>query len=105
MAARIAEPRVAILLATYNGGLWLREQLDSLLRQTHDNWVLYWRDDGSGDGTIAILREFGQRAGQGRSVRVAEPPGRLGATGNFLTLLRSVCGTLAEPDIVAFGAH
>ncbi len=102
MVPRIPEPRVAILLATYNGAPWLREQLDSLLRQTHDNWVLYWRDDGSGDGSIAILQAFGQRAGQGRCVRVAAPPGRLGATGNFLALLRSVCDTLTEHDAVAF---
>jgi glycosyltransferase involved in cell wall biosynthesis len=102
MTPRPPEPRVAILLATYNGAPWLREQLDSLLRQTHDNWVLYWRDDGSGDGTIAVLQEFGQRAGQGRCVRLAEPPGHLGATGNFLALLRSVSDTLAERDVVAF---
>ena len=31
-----------------------------------------------------------------------QPPGRLGATGSFLALLRSVCGTLAERDVVAF---
>jgi glycosyltransferase involved in cell wall biosynthesis len=64
--------------------------------------VLYWRDDGSGDGTLAILREFGQRAGQGRCVRLAEPPGRVGAAGSFIALLRSVCDTLAECDVVAF---
>ena len=102
MASRPPEPRVAILLATYNGASWLRAQLDSLLRQTRDDWVLYWRDDGSGDGTIAILQEFGERAGQGRCVQVSEPPGRLGATGNFLALLRSVVDTLAERDMVAF---
>ena len=102
MALRIPEPRAAILLATYNGAPWLREQLDSLLLQTHANWVLYWRDDGSGDGTIAILQEFAERAGQGRCVRLEEPPGRLGATGNFLALLRSACASLAECDVVAF---
>ncbi len=102
MPPRHPESRVAILLATYNGAPWLRALLDSLLRQTHDNWVLYWRDDGSGDGTIAILQEFGERAGQGRCVQVNEPPGRLGATGNFLALLRSVADTLAERDVVAF---
>lgn len=102
MAPRLPESRVAILLATYNGAPWLREQLDSLLRQTHDNWVLYWRDDGSGDGTLAILQEFGQRAGQGRCVQLAEPTGRIGAAGSFIALLRSVCDTLAERDMVAF---
>jgi glycosyltransferase involved in cell wall biosynthesis len=102
MASSLPESRVVILLATYNGAPWLREQLDSLLRQTHDNWVLYWRDDGSGDGTVAILQEFGQRAGQGRCVRLAEPPGRIGAAGSFIALLRSVSDTLAERDLVAF---
>ena len=102
MASRLPESRVAILLATYNGAPWLREQLDSLLCQTHDNWVLYWRDDGSGDGTLAILQEFGQRAGQGRCVELTEPPGRTGAAGSFLALLRSVCDGLTERDMVAF---
>lgn len=102
MASRSPNSRVAILLATYNGAPWLGALLDSLLHQTSDEWVLYWRDDGSGDSTVAILQEFGQRAGQGRCVQVAEPPGRLGATGNFLALLRSVVGSLAERDMVAF---
>src|SRR4051812_44369921 len=102
MAPRDPEPRIAILLATYNGAPWLHQQLDSLLQQTADNWVLYWRDDGSGDGTIAILQDFGRRAGQGRCVQVREPPGRLGATGNFLFLLRTVTERLDEHDVVAF---
>jgi glycosyltransferase involved in cell wall biosynthesis len=102
MALRLVEPRVALILASYNGASWLREQLDSLLQQTHHNWVLYWRDDGSGDGTIAVLEEFSHRAGQGRSVRIDEPTGRLGATGNFLLLLRVVADGLGERDVVAF---
>ena len=102
MAPRLPESRVVILLATYNGAPWLREQLDSLLCQTHDNWVLYWRDDGSGDGTLAILQEFGQRAGQGRCVQLEEPRGHIGSASNFITLLRSVCDMLAERDMVAF---
>ena len=102
MAPPSPEPRVAILLATFNGAPWLREQLDSLLRQTHENWVLYWRDDGSEDGTLAILQEFSRCAGQGRCVRIEQPHGRLGATRNFLALLRTVCDALDESDVVAF---
>lgn len=102
MAPRNPETRVSILLATYNGAPWLHAQLESLLAQTHENWVLYWRDDGSGDSSIAILQDFTKRAGQGRCIQVAAPAGRLGATGNFLTLLRSVCDTLGERDVIAF---
>ncbi len=96
------EPRIAVLLAVYNGAAWLPDQLTSLLAQTYDNWVLYWRDDGSEDGSVAILQDFGRRAGQGRFVRVTTPGGRLGATENFLTLLRTVAGGLEPTGMVAF---
>jgi len=46
---------VAILLSTYNGERFLREQLDSLLSQSHTAWTLFWRDDGSSDATVDIL--------------------------------------------------
>ena len=43
-------PGVAILLSTFNGERYLAEQLASFIVQTHANWQLYWRDDGSSDG-------------------------------------------------------
>ncbi len=50
--------RLAILLATYNGERYLREQLDSLFAQTRKDWTLYAHDDGSADSTAAILGEY-----------------------------------------------
>jgi hypothetical protein len=54
---------VAILLSTYNGEQFLAEQLDSFLTQTHSSWMLYWRDDRSADGTVAVLTDFAARVG------------------------------------------
>ncbi|MEN3110457.1 glycosyltransferase family 2 protein [Uliginosibacterium paludis] len=51
---------VEILLSTYNGEKFLREQLDSLLAQTYQDWRLVVRDDGSTDATLAILSEYAQ---------------------------------------------
>ncbi len=93
-------PRVVILLATYNGGTFLSDQLQSFLAQTHPNWVLFWRDDGSSDDTVAIMEEFASQ--HGRCVRVTNPPDRLGATANFLLLLRIVYPMLSADDILAF---
>ena len=50
-------PKVAILLCTYQGQQYLQAQLNSFVAQTHDNWVLWVSDDGSKDGTHAILAE------------------------------------------------
>ena len=54
MSRRVAE----ILLATYNGARYIREQLDSILAQTDDRWHLTLSDDGSNDGTQEILDEY-----------------------------------------------
>lgn len=50
---------MAILLPTYNGEQYIGEMLDSLLRSQHcDSFVIYIRDDGSKDQTIAILKKY-----------------------------------------------
>ena len=49
---------IDILLSTYNGERWLREQLDSILAQSYGGWRLLIRDDGSTDGTVAIVDEY-----------------------------------------------
>jgi len=79
---------VAILLSAHNGERFLQEQLDSLLRQTHRRWVLFWRDDGSSDAAQAILQSFSAYAGKDRSHFVSGG-GALGATRSYLTLLAS----------------
>ena len=49
---------VAICMATYNGAPYLEEQIESILHQTYQDWVLFIRDDGSSDGTVEIIRRY-----------------------------------------------
>ncbi|SDB46467.1 rhamnosyltransferase [Pseudobutyrivibrio sp. YE44] len=49
---------VVILLATYNGQNYLRQQLQSLFDQTNQNFRLVIHDDGSIDGTAEIINEY-----------------------------------------------
>ena len=78
---------MAILLSTYQGERYLTPQLHSLLSQTHQDWVLYWRDDGSTDGTPGLMRDFMARLEAGRAIALADN-GRLGTTESFIRLLR-----------------
>lgn len=52
------DPKLAILLCTYNGEQFLAEQLESFAAQTHGNWFLLASDDNSSDATPDILRAF-----------------------------------------------
>ena len=49
---------VAICMATYNGEAYVSQQIDSILKQTYENWVLFIRDDHSMDKTPEILRQY-----------------------------------------------
>lgn len=49
---------IAILMAVYNGEKYLKEQLDSIKRQTFQDWHLIISDDGSTDRTLEIAKEF-----------------------------------------------
>jgi glycosyltransferase involved in cell wall biosynthesis len=52
---------VSVVLGTYNGEAYLREQLDSVLAQTWAPLEIIAVDDGSTDNTLAILREYASR--------------------------------------------
>ena len=49
---------VDILLATYNGEKYLKEQIESILAQTYTDFRLIVSDDGSKDSTRQILTEY-----------------------------------------------
>ena len=50
--------RVSIVIATYNGEKYIKEQLQSLLNQTMQPDEVIIHDDGSTDSTVAIIQEF-----------------------------------------------
>lgn len=47
-----------ILLSTYNGEKFIKDQLNSLINQSYKNFKIIIRDDGSSDNTIKILNEY-----------------------------------------------
>lgn len=50
--------KVQILMSTYNGGQYIRTQLDSIIAQNIENKSLLIRDDGSTDDTVSIIHEY-----------------------------------------------
>lgn len=80
--------RLAVLMATYNGEKYLKEQIDSILQQKTDvSFDLIVRDDGSTDATVQILEEYSQKG-----LLTYHAGENLGAARSFLHLLRSNLG-------------
>lgn len=77
---------VIILLATYNGELYLRELLDSIINQTYKNWKLIISDDGSTDNTRNIIKEY--EAKYQKQIMFVDLKQKFGsATKHFMNLL------------------
>lgn len=85
--------KVQILMSTYNGERFLREQIDSLLKQTYQNIEILIRDDGSKDRTPEILKEYQQNY-PNIQVYLEE---NTGVNESFFELLRK-----SDADYVAF---
>ncbi|KMS55096.1 glycosyl transferase [Novosphingobium barchaimii LL02] len=66
-----ARPRVSVILPCYNGEIYLREAVQSILDQTLADFELIVVDDGSTDGSPAILQDM---AGKDARIRVVTQP-------------------------------
>ncbi len=92
------KPKIAVLLAAYNGVNWLEEQLQSILVQRDVNVTIYISVDLSTDNTLQWCHDF---AKNNKHVVVLEPSERFGcAARNFYYLIREV--DFSVYDYVAF---
>jgi glycosyltransferase involved in cell wall biosynthesis len=90
----LSRAKVSIVLATYNGEKYLREQLDSLLSQSHKNIEILIGDDQSTDGTVSIVKEYQKNH---PFIHVYQHEHNLGCDKNFEFLCSK-----AEGDYIAF---
>ncbi len=86
----INKETIAICMATYNGEAYIRQQIDSILGQTCQNWILFIRDDGSTDHTPEILRQYARE--QEDKILLIDDPTLSGGSAqqNFASILKWV---------------
>lgn len=87
-----SHPLISVVMATYNGERYLREQLDSILAQTYPNIEIIVVDDNSTDSTPKILEEYANL----HAIIFFRNPQNLGVTANFEKGMR-----LAKGDLIA----
>src|SRR5579883_1649777 len=80
-----ASDSILILMSTYQGERYLSAQLDSIIAQTHKQWTLLIRDDGSSDGTLSIIRRYMEQ--DGRIQLMTDSRGNLKPAQSFSVLM------------------
>ncbi|UTC13213.1 glycosyltransferase family 2 protein [Latilactobacillus curvatus] len=78
--------KIAICMATYNGEEFLKEQLDSILAQTNEDWMLFIRDDNSTDKSLTICKEYAEKFSD-KIVLIRDSISCGSAEKNFLTIM------------------
>lgn len=62
---------VTVLMSVYNGERWLHESIPSILNQSFDNFEFVIVNDGSTDGTLEIINEYGRKD---KRIRLVDKP-------------------------------
>lgn len=77
---KIRQPRVSVGLPVYNGALYIREAIESILAQTFTDFELIISDNASTDSTPEICQEY---AAQERRIRYFRNSYNVGVSENF----------------------
>lgn len=88
---------VSVVMPVYNAEPWMRRSIDSVLRQTHTSLELIAVDDGSSDGSWAVLQDYAGTDDRVRPIRLernggvaaARNAGIAAATGSHVAFLDS----------------
>lgn len=81
----VPEKNISVVMCTYNGERFLREQLDSILNQTLLPVEIIVQDDGSSDTTNSILAEYATKSSL---IKLFKNEGEHGINSNFFTAMR-----------------
>ena len=88
----------AVLMSTFNGENYIREQIDSIINQDNVEVDLYIRDDGSTDNTVSIIKSYENLS----NVFYFGDSDKLGPGKSFLKLLFDVYSTKKSYQFYAF---
>lgn len=84
--------RVSVVMCTYNGEKYIREQIDSIIAQTYPIYELIIQDDGSTDATISIIEEYMYINNTSTKIYLYKNEKRLGYNKNFMTAILKATG-------------
>lgn len=95
----IDKGRIAIILCTYNGEKFLKQQLNTIKYQTYREYDLFISDDGSSDSTLKIVNEF-INDNPLMTIHILKGP-KIGFAKNFIRTLQDI-PSISERDYLYY---
>lgn len=89
---------INIIMCTYNGEKYIRQQLQSIVDSTVTDWKILISDDQSTDSTIRIAHEFQKQYPDKIQIKVNDT--KKGAIINFLSSIYQVGTTMEKDDFI-----
>ena len=93
------KPLISVCVPVHNGGLFIRENLNSLYSQTYPNLEILISDDFSNDNSVPIIRNI-----KNKDTQIYLQPKRLGWVGNCNFLIGKSSGVyfsiLPQDDLI-----
>ena len=91
------KPLISVALASFNGGKYIKEQIESILNQDYPNLEVVVSDDGSNDETMEILSKYKDK------IKIVKNVHNHGLNGNFANAIQYCKGeyiALSDQDDV-----
>lgn len=97
MPGKAVNPKISVIIPSYNQGVFLSSTLDSITSQDYSNWEVIIQDGGSTDDSSKIIRSFAQKYPQKTKWVSAKDKGQVDAinqglkkaTGDIITYINS----------------
>ncbi|MDK1724758.1 glycosyltransferase family 2 protein [Dellaglioa algida] len=83
---KIRDAKIQILMSTYNGEQYIKQQINSIINQTFQNWELLIRDDNSIDDTKNIISYYAENDSR---IKIIPSFKNVGVKRSFITLLQT----------------
>ena len=81
--------KISVLMTVYNASNFLRESINSILRQTYKNWELIIVDDCSSDSSLKVIKSF-----KNKKIKIHSLRKRIGRTNALNYGLKKTTGNL-----------
>lgn len=71
----MSEKLVSVIMPAYNASSYIKESIESVIKQTYQNWELLISDNNSADNTAEIIKSYAEQDSRIKYIKASEKQG------------------------------